>query len=192
MLHILKTDEYLNEGKSGRIALYHGTQAKFNIFDPKYINSGWGQQEYGYGFYLTDYYPCAEEYSRNGVVINVSVPAGKYLSYKGISRRDAMDIARKFYKYYTEVDDYGREAYPDAESRREFWDGECKYLADCDDGGDIYGTLASLIGSDKETSEFLRSIGYIGIKYPASDGSTGKKFTNYVIFDAKDIEIIGE
>ena len=45
-------------------------------------------------------------------------------------------------------------------------------------------------GSDDETSEFLHSIGYVGIKFPASDGSTGKKFTNYVIFDEKDIEII--
>lgn len=185
-------DEYTATPKAGRgrIVLYHGTKSAFDRFDRQFVNSGWGEQAYGYGFYFTDDYECASQYSRNGSVIRVSVPSGKYLSYKGISRAEAMAIARKFFRYYTEVDDYGREAYPDAESRREFWDGECKYLADSEDGGDIYGTIASMVGSDEETSSFLRSLGYVGIKFPADDGSTGRKFMNYVIFDEKDIEII--
>ncbi len=185
-------DEYTAapKAKSGRMVLYHGTKSAFDHFDRQFVNSGWGEQEYGYGFYFTDYYECAKEYSRNGVVMRVSVPTSKYLSYRSISRPDAMAIARKFFKYYTEENDYGRYAYPSDEARRDFWNEECKYLADCNDGGDVYGTIASLLGSNDETSEFLHSIGYVGIKFPASDGSTGKKFTNYVIFDEKDIEII--
>lgn len=189
---MLSFDEFVAKPtlRRGRMLLYHGTQANFGVFDRKYINSGWGEQEYGYGFYFTDYYECAKEYSRNGVVIEVSVPKAKYLSYRSITRADAMAIARKFFKYYTEVNDYGQEAYPDEEARRDFWNEECKYLAECSDGGEIYGTIASMLGDNKETSEFLRSLGYVGIKFPASDGSTGKRFTNYVIFDEKDIEII--
>ena len=178
------------ENANNELVLYHGTQANFNVFDQSHINTGWGEQAYGYGFYLTDYYQAAKEYSRGGKVIKVNVPSKKYLSYKGITLSEKRNIANKFFKYYTEVDEYGKTAYPTPESKKEFWNGECKYLVDCNDGGDIYGTIASLLGSDKETSEFLKSIGYVGIKFPGSNESTGEKFTNYVIFDAKDIKII--
>ena len=191
MKNIVNFDRFVTENKSNReIILYHGTQASFDKFDIGYLNSGWGEQAYGYGFYLTDNYEAAKEYSRGGHIMKVSVPAGKYLSYKSISRADSNAIARKFFKYYTETDEYGKEAYPDAEARRLFWEEECRYIGDCRDGGDIYGTLASLIGSDKDTSEFLRDIGYIGIKFPGDNGMTGEKFTNYVIFDAKDITVL--
>ncbi len=190
-MEILKFNDYVSESNSsGRIVLYHGTKAKFKSFDASYLNSGWGEQAYGYGFYLTDNYEAANEYSRGGYVIKVSVPEKKYLSYFGISRNEKVSIAKKFFKYYTEVDEYGKEAYPTQELKNEFWNGECKYLVDCEDGGDIYGTIASLIGSDKETSEFLRSIGYVGIKFHGDNGGTGEKFTNYVIFDPKDIEVL--
>jgi len=149
-----------------------------------------GNQAYGYGFYLTDYYECAKEYSGNGYVLTVSVPKIKYLSYSGISMSEKNNIAKKLFKYYTEIDKYGKEAYPTQETRQEFWENECKYILDCETGGNVYGIIASIIGSDKETSEFLKSIGYIGIKFPGSDGNTGKKFTNYVIFDARDIIVM--
>lgn len=112
------------------------------------------------------------------------------MSYEGISMTEKNIIAKKFFKYYTEINEYGKTAYPDAETRKCFWDEECRYLLDAEDGGDIYGTIASLVGSDEETSKFLRSIGYIGIIFPGSNGNTGKKFKNYVIFDADDIIIL--
>lgn len=186
MVRILKIDERRG---SGTLVLYHGTKARFDRFDPKYVDSGWGEQAYGYGFYLTDNREAAEQYSRGGVVMEVEVPDGKWLSYDGIRKSEASAIARKFFGYYTKEDGYGKEAYPDQESRREFWDSECRYICDCDDGGDIYGTLASLLGSDEDTSRFLRGLGYIGIKFPASNGETGEKFTNYVVFDANDITV---
>lgn len=182
--------ENLLEALGQKIILYHGTQAKFNTFDNKYINSGWGEQSYGYGFYLTDSEQCAKEYSRSGEVIKVEVPAKKYLDYNGITKKESTQIAKAFFKYYTEEDEYGKQAYPNREDKQEFWNEECKYIIKCDDGGDIYGTISSLLGSNEQTSKFLHSLGYIGIKYPASNGTTGEKFTNYVIFDASDIKII--
>ena len=184
---VMKTDE--RNGSKG-IRLWHGTKEKFRKFDPSFVNSGWGEQAYGYGFYLTDNYEAAREYSRGGVVMEVEVPKGKYLSYERIGRTELKTIARKFFDYYTREDEYGREAYPDNEARREFWESECRYIEDCDDGGDVYGTIASLLGSDEDTSRFLRKIGYIGVKFPGSNGETGERFTNYVIFNADDITVL--
>ena len=56
------------------------------------------------------------------------------------------------------------------------------------DGRDIYGTIATYLGSDKAASEFLNENGYVGISYPADGGNAGKA-RNYVIFNESDLEI---
>ena len=167
--------------------LYHGSQADFSEFDLAYLGSGWGQQAYGYGVYLIDNPQGAREYARGGLVYTAKVPNGPYLSYKGISRASAMKIAKDFFKYYTTENEYGKEAYKGYE--REFWNEECKYLCDCQTGGDIYGTIASLLGDDKETSIFLYREGYKGIKW-IDVTADGTKNTNYVVFNPKDITIL--
>lgn len=167
--------------------LYHGSSADFDKFDLAYLSSGWGQQAYGYGVYLTNSTECAKEYSKGGLIYTVKVPNRPYLSYTRISRDAAYKIARDFYKWYLENDEYGREAYKGCE--KEFWNEECKYLCDCQDGGDIYGTIASILGSDKETSDFLYKEGYKGIKW-VDVTSDGTRNTNYVIFNPKDIKIL--
>lgn len=169
------------------IELYHGTTADFDHFDLAFISSGWGQQAYGYGVYLTDYIQSAIEYSMQGYVYICEVPKGKYLRNNSISRAEARNIAIKFFKYYTTEDEYGKDAYKGNE--QEFWDEECKYVASCETGDDIYGTISSLIGSDKKTSEFLHRLGYKGLKYNTK-GGLGNKFKIYVIFDPRDIQII--
>ena len=172
--------------------LYHGTTAKFKKFDSSFINSGWGEQAYGYGFYFTNNLETATAYSRGGHIIKVLVPSKKYLDYKGISKSEALSIAKKFFKYYTEVNEYGKEAYSDKESKQMCWDEECKYIADSVDGGDVYGTISSILGDDKETSEFLHNLGYVGIKFMCKHGVTGEEITNYVIFNQNDIEVVEE
>lgn len=167
--------------------LFHGSQADFQEFDLAFISSGWGQQAYGYGVYLIDNPEGAKEYARGGFVYTAKVPSGRYLTYKSISRAAATKIARDFFKYYTTENEYGREAYKGYEN--EFWNEECKYLCDCQTGGDIYGTIASLVGDDKETSEFLYREGYKGIKW-VDVMADGTKNTNYVIFNPKDIKIL--
>jgi hypothetical protein len=167
--------------------LFHGTQAEFSEFDLAFLGSGWGQQAYGYGVYLSNNPQVAKEYSKGGYIYTVKVPNAPYLSYKGVSRATANKIARDFFKYYTTENEYGREAYKGYENG--FWNEECKYICDCQDGGDLYGTIASILGDDKETSEFLYKEGYKGIKW-LDVTANGSKNTNYVIFNPKDIKII--
>ena len=57
---------------------------------------------------------------------------------------------------------------------------------------DLYGDVSSYLGSDKDASLFLRSLGYVGIKYPAGTiykGNYGGAH-NFVIFDENDLQIV--
>ena len=172
--------------------VYHGTTNNFDNFDVAYIGAGWGTS-YGWGFYLTDNMEAAKQYSGNHIVMQVRIPDKKYLYYgKTVPKNERLRIARLFFKYYTTEDEYGKTAYSSPESQKEFWLGECIYLAEPGDGGDIYGGIASLLGSDKETSEFLYKIGYKGICFPGSKGGTNIKFKNYVMFNPNDIEILNK
>ena len=171
------------------LELFHGSPHDFDEFDFAYMSSGWGQQAYGYGAYLTTSYECAKEYSQGGMVYTVEIPDKGYLNLDKISPALAMKIARIFFNYYTKEHEYGSEAYAGYE--REFWNEECKYIGDSTDGNTLYGTISSFLGSDKETSEFLHDkLGYKGLVWVHTNTETGKKFKNYVIFNPKDIKII--
>lgn len=171
------------------LELFHGSPHDFDKFDFAYMSSGWGQQAYGYGAYLTTSYECAKEYSQGGIVYTVEIPDKGYLNLDKISPALAMKIARVFFNYYTKEHEYGSEAYAGYE--REFWNEECKYIGNSTDGNTLYGTISSFLGSDKETSEFLHDkLGYKGLVWVHTNTETGKKFKNYVIFDPKDIKII--
>lgn len=174
------------------LELYHGSlsHADFDKFDSKYISTGWGEQMYGYGHYFTNSIEAAKQYAGNGILYRVEVPNGKYLSYKSITQQEKKRIANLFFKYYTTESEYGKEAYASQEAKRDFWEYECRYILECEDGGDIYGTIASLCGSDEETSKFLKSIGYVGIKW--FDKNFNQQVTNYVIFDDSDINILSK
>ena len=174
---------YINEALE-EFDLYHGSQAEFSNFDYAYMSTGWGQQSYGYGFYLTQDKQAAKEYSRGGIIYTVQVPDKPYLTYDGIKRNEAMKIAKAFFKYYTEEDEYGKSAY--GSNPYEFWEMECAYIADCSDGGAVYGTIASILGSDEETSRFLNRLGYKGVRW----NDDTNEVTNYVIFDQNDIRIV--
>ena len=168
--------------------LYHGTPHEFDEFDLAYLSTGFGQQSHGYGVYLTTSVVTAKAYSQGKNIYTVEVPDGKYLNYDKIGRTEAMQIARKFFKYYTTKHEYGKEAYRGHEN--EFWEYECKYLGECTDGGSIYGTIASLLGDDKDTSEFLYRIGYKGMFLKCTNTDTKEKFKNYIIFNPKEIKIL--
>ena len=183
-----KISKYITEAID-ELELFHGSPHEFDKFDFAYMSSGWGQQLYGYGAYLTDELECAKEYSQGGHIYTVEIPDKKYLSYGKISSALAMKIARVFFNYYMTEDEYGREAYAGCEN--EFWENECKYIGECYDGGTLYGTISSLLGSDKGASKFLlEKMGYTGLYWVATNGATGKKFKNYVIFDPNAIKIL--
>ena len=183
-----KISRYIMEAID-ELELFHGSPHDFNEFDFAYMSSGWGQQAYGYGAYLTTSYECAKEYSQGGIIYTVEIPDKGYLNLDRISPALAMRIARVFFNYYTKEHEYGSEVYAGYE--REFWDEECKYIGHSTDGNTLYGTISSFLGSDKETSEFLHDkLGYKGLVWVHTNTETGKKFKNYVIFNPKDIKII--
>ncbi len=60
-------------------------------------------------------------------------------------------------------------------------------------GGAVYHNIITAItGSDKAASEFLHSMGYVGIKYPAEYMSGGRSdgAKNYVVFDENNLKIV--
>ena len=56
----------------------------------------------------------------------------------------------------------------------------------------VYTRLSNWMGSPKAASQFLSSLGFTGIKYPAGTimGGADKGDTNYVIFNPKDMKIV--
>lgn len=172
------------------LELFHGSPHDFNEFDFAYMSSGFGKQMFGYGAYLTTSYECAKEiYSQGKNVYTVEIPDKGYLSNEKITPAYAMKVARIFFNYYTKEHEFGREAHVGNED--EFWENECKYIGQCRDGKHLYGTISSILGSDKDTSEFLYDkIGLKGLVWVETNGSTGEKFKNYVMFNPKDIKII--
>lgn len=59
------------------------------------------------------------------------------------------------------------------------------------DGARLYGTVASYLGSEKNASKFLSSLGYAGNDYPAGTNfGNGHDARNYVIFNDEDAVII--
>ena len=166
------------------LTLYHGSCADFNQFDDKYVLTGVGKLDYGYGFYLTTSQEVAHNCALGGKLYTVEVPDGKYLNAGPVSRGEALRIAKAFGRYYLGTE-FGREAYSGHEN--EFWDAYGKYIAESEDGNHVYGTISTVLGDDKYASEYLHSIGYVGLKI--DDAST---YTNYLIFDKNDLKIIGK
>ena len=166
--------------------LYHGTNADFDKFDEKFYLTGIGEMAYGWGVYLSNSINTAKEYGPGGQIMTVEVPDGKYLDSRRISKSEASKIAHAFYKFFLSSE-HGQ-VYKGSE--KEFWDYECSCLENVPDGSYLYGTISTFLGSDKEASEWLHSIGYVGLKFPGHNSNTGEKFMNYVIFDANDVKII--
>ena len=166
--------------------LYHGTNADFDKFDEKFYLTGIGEMAYGWGVYLSNSINTAKEYGPGGQIMTVEVPDGKYLDSRRISKSEASKIAHAFYKFFLSSE-HGQ-VYKGSE--KEFWDYECSCLENVPDGSYLYGTISTFLGSDKEASEWLHSIGYVGLRFPGHNSNTGEKFMNYVIFDANDVKII--
>ena len=166
--------------------LYHGTKADFDQFDLAYMSTGWGKQAHGYGFYLIDDYEAAKSYSLGGQIMTVQVPDKGYLSDKKISMTEKKRIANKLYRLFTVDDPDRRLSYQTEQEKRDCWEYEIKCILDCYDGNYVYGTVNALLGDDKETTQFLHNLGYVGLKVP--DEVTHS--TIYVIFDPNDMKII--
>jgi hypothetical protein len=167
---------------------YHGTDADFEAFDHSHMGEGAGGQAYGWGSYFTEEEGVARSYAGGGFVYEAELPddtGSNYLHFESKpSNKDIARVKRELVEYILRNDEEGMYDYPQ---------GKDDLTQEVDDAGepttwrDLYGTVSSHLGSDKEASAFFHSIGYVGIQYNSSETDGGKK--NLVIFDESDIAI---
>ena len=167
---------------------YHGTDADFEAFDHSHMGEGAGGQAYGWGSYFTEEEGVARSYAGGGFVYEAELPddtGSNYLHFESKpSNKDIARVKRELVEYILRNDEEGMYDYPQ---------GKDDLTQEVDEAGepttwrDLYGTVSSHLGSDKEASAFFRSIGYVGIQYNSSETDGGKK--NLVIFDESDISI---
>lgn len=162
---------------------YHGSSANFEKFNTsEYGMSGDGAMAFGYGVYVSNSETIARSYAgiqgeRN--LYSVEIPDGDYIVWdKKISNSQKEKVKNELYENLIKEDYKGVEKQISAELDNVFSEEL--------DGKNLYGTVSSYIGSDKETSRFFKNIGYSGIQYPAG---TPENAINYVIFDDNDITI---
>ena len=167
---------------------YHGTDADFEAFDHSHMGEGAGGQAYGWGSYFTEEEGVARSYAGGGFVYEAELPddtGSNYLHFESKpSNKDIARVKRELVEYILRNDEEGMYDYPQ---------GKDDLTQEVDDAGepttwrDLYGTVSSHLGSDKEASAFFHSIGYVGIQYNSSETDGEKK--NLVIFDESDISI---
>ncbi len=178
----------VHAGEAQMQRAYHGTDADFEAFDHSHMGEGAGGQAYGWGSYFTEEEGVARSYAGGGFVYEAELPddtGSNYLHFESKpSNKDIARVKRELVKYILRNDEEGMYDYPQ---------GKDDLTREVDDAGepttwrDLYGTVSSHLGSDKEASAFFRSIGYVGLRYNSSE-SEGDK-TNLVIFDESDISI---
>lgn len=178
----------VHAGEAQMQRAYHGTDADFEAFDHSHMGEGAGGQAYGWGSYFTEEEGVARSYAGGGFVYEAELPddtGSNYLHFESKpSNKDIARVKRELVEYILRNDEEGMYDYPQ---------GKDDLTQEVDDAGepttwrDLYGTVSSHLGSDKEASAFFRSIGYVGIQYNSSETDRGKK--NLVIFDESDISI---
>ena len=167
---------------------YHGTDADFEAFDHSHMGEGAGGQAYGWGSYFTEEEGVARSYAGGGFVYEAELPddtGSNYIHFESKpSSEEVSRVKNELAEYILRNDEEGLYDYPQ---------GKDDLKREIDEAGepttwrDLYGTVSSHLGSDKEASAFFHSIGYVGIQYNSSETEGGKK--NFVIFDEKDIAI---
>ncbi len=178
----------VHAGEAQMQRAYHGSDADFEAFDHSHMGEGTGGQAYGWGSYFTEEEGVARSYAGGGFVYEAELPddtGTNYLHFESKpSRKDVSRIKSKLMEYILRTDEEGLYDYPQGmdDLKREI-----DATGDPSTWRDLYGTASSYLGSDKESSTFFHSIGYIGIRYNSSESEGGK--TNFVIFNEKDIAI---
>lgn len=116
----------------------------------------------------------------------VEIPDSGYIIWdKTVPKAKRMSIMEKLYKKLIKEDYAGAEK----ELRQEL----IPVFEVPANGKELYQNIWSYLGGDKETSQFLRSIGVTGIEYPAGTNygtPDGIEARNYVIFNDEDAQIV--
>ncbi|MBQ1983252.1 MAG: hypothetical protein II232_01320, partial [Spirochaetaceae bacterium] len=180
---------------------YHGSPHNFDRFTTDAIGTGEGAQSFGWGLYFTNQEDIARWYADklsknnkelfNRNLYTVELPEGKYLYW---------DKAYEGNDYKLILEDIKQAIKNNPNSETE-WALKVidQTLYEGITGADLYHHLTFLIDDgearnpEKTTSMLLKSIGYIGIDYPAASLSNmiiaeGKR--NYVIFDDENVKVL--
>lgn len=187
------------------MTVYHGSGAKFDRFDHSHMGEGEGNQAFGWGTYVTEVEGIGRAYAKAAVakydgnqpkrnLYTVEIPEDNGDNYLDWSKK-INDIGEDF---LTGIDNklYNEEGWRRVESGglTKFTKGEKTIVLNPNATvADIYEELSVGLGSPKSASEFLNSLGYVGISYPAEYMSGGRSdgARNYVIFNENDAKITG-
>lgn len=187
------------------MTVYHGSGAKFDRFDHSHMGEGEGNQSFGWGTYVTEVEGIGRTYAKAAAakydgnqpkrnLYTVEIPEDNGDNYLDWSKK-INDIGGDF---LTGIDNklYNEEGWRRVESGglTKFTKGEKTIVLNPNATvADIYEELSAGLGSPKSASEFLNSLGYIGISYPAEYMSGGRSdgARNYVIFNENDAKITG-
>lgn len=186
------------------MTVYHGSGAKFDRFDHSHMGEGEGNQAFGWGTYVTEVEGIGRTYAKAAAkydgkqpkrnLYTVEIPENNGDNYLDWSKK-INDIGEDF---LTEIDNklYNEEGWHRVESGglTRFTKGEKTIVLNPNATvADVYEELSVGLGSPKSASEFLNSLGYIGISYPAEYMSGGRSdgARNYVIFNENDAKITG-
>lgn len=186
------------------MTVYHGSGAKFDRFDHSHMGEGEGNQAFGWGTYVTEVEGIGRTYAKAAAkydgkqpkrnLYTVEIPENNGDNYLDWSKK-INDIGEDF---LTGIDNklYNEEGWHRVESGglTRFTKGEKTIVLNPNATvADVYEELSVGLGSPKSASEFLNSLGYIGISYPAEYMSGGRSdgARNYVIFNENDAKIIG-
>lgn len=189
--------QVINEMLKNNIIAYHGTPHNFLKFQTKNIGTGEGNQSFGYGLYFTSNKSVAEFYAKllgngNGNVYKVSIKGGEFFEWnkpldKGFKEQfiKAMKEENMDKMPFKRFLNNGK-----IETRYEAIENAVNYFPN---GKFFYENLSLMVGGDRNASQFLSKLGFIGISYPV--GQFFKKGSNvygenYVIFNENDVEII--
>lgn len=187
------------------MTVYHGSGAKFDRFDHSHMGEGEGNQAFGWGTYVTEVEGIGRTYAKAAAakydgnqpkrnLYMVEIPEDNGDNYLDWSKK-INDIGEDF---LTGIDNklYNEEGWRRVESGglTKFTKGERTIVLNPNATvADIYEELSVGLGSPKSASEFLNSLGYVGISYPAEYMSGGRSdgARNYVIFNENDAKITG-
>lgn len=173
---------------------YHGSGALFDKFDHSFMGEGSGLQAYGWGTYVSENEEVGRVYARGEegerFLYTVDIPdekRGNYIVYSNtVTDRAADKVFDGIYeRVIAEEADMYDTPQAKADLKQELDDLRSAYgQGQSGTWRDLYGDIASYLGSEKAASMFLNESGYVGAKY-ADAGNT-----NYVIFNEKDLKIL--
>ena len=184
--------------------LWHGSGADFDKLDHAFIGTGEGNMSNGYGTYLASVKDKADLYANISAkkrgeneqteprsmtrhLYQVTVPSDNGRNYIAWSERMPQEQVKELTRtlYGEIVNNDTEEMYTTRQAKDELWK-ELQSLSSDIDGKDLYGTIASYLGGQKEASRFLSKNGYTGIRVK---GEYANENENFVIFDEKDMAI---